>query len=92
MRPRCREQGPLVPACLDQRRQKRYNLPTMVLPLDLLESFQGNVYEMTCAAMKRSIQINLAGDDELEANKGKIVSTALKQILTQKVRYRHPDA
>jgi len=43
----------------------------MVLPLDLLESFQGNIYEMTCAAMKRSIQINLAGDDELEANKGK---------------------
>jgi DNA-directed RNA polymerase subunit omega len=64
----------------------------MVLPLDLLESFQGNIYEMTCAAMKRSIQINLAGDDELEANKGKIVSTALKQILTQKVRYRHPEA
>ena len=64
----------------------------MVLPLDLLESFQGNIYEMTCAAMKRSIQINLAGDDELEANHGKIVSTALKQILMQKVRYRHPEA
>ena len=64
----------------------------MVLPLKLLESFQGNVYEMTCAAMKRSIQINLAGDDELEANHGHIVSTALKQILTQKVRYRHPEA
>ncbi len=64
----------------------------MVLPLDLLEGFQGNIYEMTCAAMKRSIQINLAGDDELEANRGKIVSTALKQILNQKVRFRHPEA
>jgi DNA-directed RNA polymerase subunit omega len=64
----------------------------MVLPLDLLEGFQGNIYEMTCAAMKRSIQINLAGDEDLEANRGKIVSTAIKQILTQKVRYRHPDA
>jgi len=64
----------------------------MVLPLDLLESFQGNVYEMTCAAMKRSVQINLAGDDDLEANKGKIVSTALKQILTEKVRFRHPES
>ena len=60
----------------------------MVLPLDALTSFQGNIYEMTCAAMKRSIQINLAGDDELEANKGKIVSTAIKQVLTHKVRYR----
>jgi DNA-directed RNA polymerase subunit omega len=63
----------------------------MVLPLDLLTSFQGNIYQLTCAAMKRSIQINLAGDDELEQNKGKIVSTALKQILTQKVKYR-PEA
>jgi len=63
----------------------------MVIPLDLLTSFQGNVYELTCAAMKRSVQINLAGDDELEQNKGKIVSTALKQILMQKVKYR-PDA
>ncbi len=63
----------------------------MVLPLDLLEGFQGNIYELTCAAMKRSIQINLAGDEELEANRGKIVSTAIKQILTDKVRYRHPE-
>ncbi len=61
----------------------------MVLPLDLLTSFQGNVYELTCAAMKRGVQINLAGDDELEANKGKIVSTALKQILMGKVKYKH---
>gem|GEM_PF-780850 len=92
MRLKCRAQVPPAHAHLDRLLQKKYYLRTMVLPLDLLESFQGNVYEMTCAAMKRSIQINLAGDDELDANKGKIVSTALKQILTQKVRYKHPDA
>ncbi len=63
----------------------------MVIPLDLLTSFQGNIYELTCAAMKRSVQINMAGDEELEQNRGKIVSTALKQILTQKVTYR-PEA
>jgi hypothetical protein len=34
----------------------------------------------------------MAGDDDLEANRGKIVSTALKQILTQRVTYRHPEA
>jgi len=62
----------------------------VVLPLDLLTGFDGNIYEMTCAAMKRGIQINLAGDDELEQNHGKVVSTALKQILSQKVRYRKP--
>ena len=60
----------------------------MVIPLDLLTSFQGNIYEMTCAAMKRGVQINLVGDEELDANRGKIVSTAISQILTQKVRYR----
>lgn len=62
----------------------------MVLPLDLLTSFQGNVYEMTCAAMKRGVQINLAGDEELDQNRGKVVSTALRQILSHQVEYRKP--
>lgn len=60
----------------------------MILPLDLLVSYQGNSYELTCAAIKRAIQLHLAGDEELEENKGKVVSTAIKQILTEKVRYR----
>jgi DNA-directed RNA polymerase subunit omega len=60
----------------------------MVLPLDLLIKLQDNMYELTCASIKRAIQINLAGDEELEANSGKIVSTAIKQILTKKVEYR----
>jgi DNA-directed RNA polymerase subunit K/omega len=38
--------------------------------------------------IKRATQIHLAGDEELETNKGKVVSTAIKQILTEKVRYR----
>ena len=60
----------------------------MILPLDLLVSYQGNNYELTCAAIKRAIQLHLAGDEELEENKGKVVSTAIKQVLTDKVRYR----
>ena len=60
----------------------------MVLPLDLLIEYDGNVYELTAAAMRRAVQINLAGDEELEQNRGKIVSTAIKQILTKKVRYQ----
>ena len=60
----------------------------MVMPLDLLMSFKGNIYEMTCAAMKRGVQINLIGDEDLEPNRGKIVSTAIKQVLMQKVTYR----
>ena len=65
-----------------------YCLFTMVMPLDLLMSFRGNIYEMTCAAMKRGVQINLIGDEDLEENRGKIVSTAIKQVLMEKIQYR----
>ena len=60
----------------------------MIVPLDELIDFNGNRYELTCAAIKRAIQINLTGDDELKKNKGKIVPTALKQVLTKKVQYK----
>ena len=63
----------------------------VVLPLDELIKSRDNVYERTCAAIKRAIQINLAGDEELVDNKGKIVSTAVKQILSNKVQYRLED-
>jgi DNA-directed RNA polymerase subunit omega len=60
----------------------------MILPLNMLIKNKTNMYELTCATIKRAVQINLAGDEELEANKGKIVSTAVRQILTKKVQYR----
>lgn len=60
----------------------------MTIPLDLLISNNSNAYQLTNAAIKRALQINLAGDDELEASKSKVVSIAIKQILTEKVRYR----
>jgi DNA-directed RNA polymerase subunit K/omega len=56
--------------------------------LDLLIKYGDNVYTITGAMIKRALQIHLAGDDELEANKGKVVSTAIRQILTEKVRYQ----
>ena len=60
----------------------------MVLPLDLLTNHDGNVYELTCAVIRRAIQITVTGDEEIIENDGKVVSTALKQILTKKVEYR----
>ena len=60
----------------------------MILPLNLLVSYSGNAYELTCAAIRRGIQINLAGDEDLSDNEGNVVSTAIKQILTEKVKYR----
>lgn len=60
----------------------------MILPLDLLIAHDGNGYELAAAAMRRAVQINMAGDEDLEKNRGKIVSLAIKQILTKKVRYQ----
>jgi len=60
----------------------------VIVPLDLLVKYNTNVYTVTSAMIKRATQIHLAGDEELETNKGKVVSTALQQILTEKVRYR----
>ncbi len=60
----------------------------MNLPLNLLEEYQGNAYELTCAAVRRAYQITMTGDEELDENEGKVVSTAVSQILTRKVQYR----
>ena len=60
----------------------------MILPLNLLEQYQDNVYELTVAAVRRAYQITMTGDEELDANDGKVVSTAISQILTRKVQYR----
>ncbi len=35
----------------------------MIIPIDKLVSYQDNVYQLTTAAIKRAIQINLAGDE-----------------------------
>lgn len=60
----------------------------MIVPLDKLIDFRGNRYELTCAAIKRAIQLNLTNDEELKKNDGKIVPTALRQILLNKVNYK----
>ena len=60
----------------------------MILPLDRLIGWKGNVYELTCAVIHRAAQITLAEDEEIAENEGRVVSTALKQVLTKKVEYR----
>ena len=49
---------------------------------------ESNIYELTNAAVRRSYQITMTGDEELEDNNGKVVSTAIRQILTKKVQYQ----
>ena len=63
----------------------------MNLPLDLLIRNMDNVYELTCASIRRASQITIAGDDDVMENNGKVVTTAIKQILTKRVEYRLED-
>lgn len=60
----------------------------MIIPLDLLVDNSDNVYEMTCAAIRRAVQITVTRDEEIEENDGKVVSTAIKQVLNRTVQYR----
>ena len=60
----------------------------MIIPLNLLESEEQNMYQVTCASIRRAYQVTVTGDEELEDNSGKVVSTAIKQILTKKVQFR----
>ncbi len=61
----------------------------MSIPLDILISKDRNAYSMTCAVIKRADQITMAGEeDETVDHKNKIVSEAIEQVLTKKVKYQ----
>ena len=61
----------------------------LIIPLGELVNNEGNMYELTNAAIHRAAQISVAGSDDLEKNKGKIVSTALQEIISKTVEYRY---
>lgn len=63
----------------------------MIIPLRELENHSGNVYETTAAAIRRAFQITVTGDEDLELNEGKVVSTAIHQVLTEKVQFQIED-
>ena len=57
------------------------------IPLEALVSTEKNMYELTNAAIHRAKQISMTGSDELESTGGKIVSLAIKEIVTEEVQY-----
>jgi DNA-directed RNA polymerase subunit omega len=69
-------------------RRTRLEDVSVIIPLDKLINEDSNIYELTAASIRRAYQITVTGDEELEANQGKVVSTAIKQILTRKVQYQ----
>ncbi|MDR2842023.1 MAG: DNA-directed RNA polymerase subunit omega [Spirochaetaceae bacterium] len=59
----------------------------MIFPIEELIRFQKNMYEITCAASRRSYQISMLRSPEVEENDGKIVSLAARQLFTGEIRY-----
>ena len=60
----------------------------IVVPIGDLISVERNMYELTNAAIHRAHQISIAGSDELEKKGGKVVSLAIKEIVTGDVNYQ----
>ena len=63
----------------------------MLIPLDKLLVRSKNIYELTCAAIKRASQLTITGEKETGIDESKIVPMALKQILIEKVEYRREE-
>lgn len=61
----------------------------MIIPLENLINNTGNIYEVTNAAISRANQLAKTGSKELDENLGKIVSVAIKEIVTGKVKYNY---
>ena len=60
----------------------------MVFPLEELIEYDKNMYEITAAASRRSYQLSMLKDPEIEENNGKVVSLAARQLFTQEVEFR----
>lgn len=64
----------------------------MPIPLDLLISESDNMYEVTCAAIRRAKQladIQRVYEEGGESEEGeKVVSEAIREILTRDVQYQ----
>ncbi len=63
----------------------------MSIPLDELIDKENNVYEMTCVAISMANVLAAHGDQEIENNNGKVVSTVLEKVLTEDVEYSVDD-
>ncbi len=57
------------------------------IPLGSLVSTDRNMYELTNAAIHRAKQISMAGAEGLDTMGGKVVSLAIKEIVTEEVQF-----
>jgi DNA-directed RNA polymerase subunit omega len=60
----------------------------MIFPIEQLVEFTGNVYEITCASIRRAYQLSMVRDPSIEENDDKVVSLAARQVFTKQVEYQ----
>jgi len=60
----------------------------MIFPLRELIEYDKNMYEITSAASRRSYQLSMMNDPEIEENAGKVVSLAARQVFQGEVEFR----
>jgi DNA-directed RNA polymerase subunit omega len=60
----------------------------MIFPLEELIEYDNNMYEITSAASRRSYQLSMLKDPDIELNDGKVVSLAARQVFTQEIEFR----
>ena len=65
--------------------------PVMIFPLEELIKYDQNMYEITSAASRRSYQLSMLKDPEIEDFDGKVVSLAARQVFTKEVEFRLED-
>jgi DNA-directed RNA polymerase subunit omega len=63
-------------------------LSIMIFPLEELIEYDKNMYEITSAASRRSYQLSMIKDPEVEENDGKMVSLAARQVFTKEIEFR----
>lgn len=64
----------------------------MSIPLELLIDRGSNIYGLTNAMIHRAHQLTLTGEEDSPETDGKIVSSAIDQVLTKKVEYRFEES
>ena len=60
----------------------------MIFPMQELIEYSENMYEITTAASRRSYQLSILKDPEVEYYDGKVVSLAARQVFTGEVEFR----
>jgi DNA-directed RNA polymerase subunit omega len=60
----------------------------MIFPLQELIEYDANMYEITAAASRRSYQLSMLKDPEIDENDGKVVSLAARQVFDKEVQFR----